>query len=194
MILQKEYQIYKSALPSHYCNKIIEYCLRKQQMKGTIGDTQVATNLRDSNVIFNNEYWLKLILSYYINKANKECGWNWNIGFLEDVQFTIYNPGQFYDWHCDSWEKPYDKPNTPLHNQIRKISISIILSNEEDSDGGDFMIMSNKFMNQTVKNIKELNKQGSVLVFPSFMWHKVNKITKGVRYSLVGWNCGDQYI
>ena len=41
---------------------------------------------------------------------------------------------------------------------------------------------------------KELNKQGSVIVFPSFMWHKVDRITRGIRYSLVGWNCGNDYI
>ena len=194
MILQKEYAVYESALPSYYCNKIIEYCLRKQQMRGTVGNEETAKNIRDSNVIFNDEPWIKLVLSYYINKANKECGWNWNIGFLEDIQFTIYNPGQFYDWHCDSWDKPYDKPNTPMDKQIRKISISLVLSKEEDSDGGDFMIRSHKLMNYTVKNIKELNKQGSIIVFPSFMWHKVDRITRGIRYSLVGWNCGNDYI
>jgi len=31
-------------------------------------------------------------------------------------------------------------------------------------------------------------------VFPSFMWHRVNKVTKGVRYSLVSWILGYPFI
>ena len=32
--------------------------------------------------------------------------------------------------------------------------------------------------------------KGSIVVFPSFIWHRVKPITKGTRYSLVMWNCG----
>ena len=32
--------------------------------------------------------------------------------------------------------------------------------------------------------------KGSLVVFPSFVWHRVKKVTKGTRYSLVIWSCG----
>ena len=32
--------------------------------------------------------------------------------------------------------------------------------------------------------------KGSLVVFPSFVWHRVKPVTKGVRYSLVIWNLG----
>ena len=40
---------------------------------------------------------------------------------------------------------------------------------------------------------KEIIPRGSIIVFPSFMWHRVKKVTQGVRYSLVAWTCGKPY-
>ena len=37
---------------------------------------------------------------------------------------------------------------------------------------------------------KEILPKGSIIVFPSFLWHRVKPVTKGVRYSLVVWNLG----
>jgi len=33
----------------------------------------------------------------------------------ESCQFTKYKLNQYYDWHCDSWDKPYkrDDKNSP---------------------------------------------------------------------------------
>ena len=40
---------------------------------------------------------------------------------------------------------------------------------------------------QETREIPELKKKGTVIVFPSSMWHKVEPVTKGKRYSLVAW-------
>ena len=32
-----------------------------------------------------------------------------NGDFSESCQFTKYKKGQYYDWHCDSWDKPYQR-------------------------------------------------------------------------------------
>ena len=40
----------------------------------------------------------------------------------------------------------------------------------------------------------QLFGKGSIIVFPSFMWHRVTPVTSGLRYSLVNWNCGDPWI
>ena len=32
-----------------------------------------------------------------------------------------------------------------------------------------------------------------MIVFPSHTWHKVNKVTKGIRKALVGWVVGKQW-
>ena len=40
------------------------------------------------------------------------------------------------------------------------------------------------------KIAKEIAPKGSIIVFPSFVWHRVKPVTKGLRYSLVNWNLG----
>ena len=35
-----------------------------------------------------------------------------------------------------------------------------------------------------------MTSKGSIIVFPSFVWHRVKRVTKGSRYSLVIWNLG----
>ena len=36
-------------------------------------------------------------------------------------------------------------------------------------------------------------KPGTMLVFPSFIWHRVKPVTKGTRKVLVGWVLGNQW-
>ena len=44
------------------------------------------------------------------------------------------------------------------------------------------------------KIIKELNKKGSMIVFPSFIRHRVKPVTKGTRHSLVLWHIGYPFV
>ena len=43
---------------------------------------------------------------------------------------------------------------------------------------------------QHLKKATEILLKGSIIVFPSFVWHRVKPVTKGVRYSLVVWHLG----
>ena len=40
---------------------------------------------------------------------------------------------------------------------------------------------------------KEVAEKGSLIVFPSFVWHRVKPVTKGVRYSMPTWHLGWPY-
>ena len=40
------------------------------------------------------------------------------------------------------------------------------------------------------KVVKEIRPKGSLIIFPSDLWHRVRPVTKGTRYSLVIWNLG----
>ncbi len=74
--------------------------------------------------------------------------------------------------------------NEFLHNNTRKLSMSIVLNS--DFEGGDFEI------NMDGKKSPRLEK-GSIIVFPSFMEHRVAPVTKGIRYSLVTWFVGPPF-
>ena len=41
-----------------------------------------------------------------------------------------------------------------------------------------------------LRKAQEILSKGSIIVFPSFLWHRVKPVTKGVRYSLVMWSLG----
>ena len=47
---------------------------------------------------------------------------------------------------------------------------------------------------KNVKNVPEFRKKGSIIVFPSFIYHRVTPVTEGTRYSLVTWNLGYPYV
>ena len=42
-------------------------------------------------------------------KQIENAGWNFDWDRSESCQFTKYKLNQYYDWHCDSWDKPYDR-------------------------------------------------------------------------------------
>ena len=41
--------------------------------------------------------------------------------------------------------------------------------------------------------VKEILPKGTIVVFPSFLWHRVQPVTKGTRYSLVCWFTGPPF-
>ena len=46
---------------------------------------------------------------------------------------------------------------------------------------------------QHLKKAIEILPKGSIIVFPSFVWHRVKPVRQGVRYSLVSWHVGDPF-
>jgi PKHD-type hydroxylase len=147
---------------------------------------------RDSNIAWLNDRWIYKEVQPYIHQANNSAGWNFNWDFSESCQFTKYKLNQFYDWHCDSWEQPYNNPDNPnTHGKIRKLSVTCSLSDPKDYKGGELEF---QFRNQDDPNLTreclEILPRGSIVVFPSFVWHRVKPVTEGTRYSLVIWNLG----
>ena len=79
----------------------------------------------------------------------------------------------------------------------RKISVSIQLSNSEDYEGGDMYFTDLPKHSQTSElqtwTNKRFRERGAVLVFPSFIRHKVTPVTKGTRLSAVAWFNGPPF-
>ena len=157
---------------------------------------------RKSDIVWMNDLWIYKEIHPYIHEANQRAGWNFEWDWSESCQFTKYGVGQYYGWHCDSWDKPYSRPpladgTRPIdHGKIRKLSVTISLSHPDEYVGGNLEF---DFRNQIdwernkkskIKECTEIRPRGSIIVFPSFVWHRVNPVTKGTRYSLVIWNLG----
>ena len=208
MNLSSYYWYFKSAIPPRICDDIIKYGLQhKEDMAITGGqgrdrdlkkqplnkkEIKDLKKKRDSNIVWMSDRWIYKEIHPYIKQANRNAGWNFNWDWSEACQFTKYKPGQYYDWHCDGWEGVYEKEG-PTKGKIRKLSVTVSLSNEKDYEGGELEFdFRNKdpYKKRNVRVCKDILPKGSLVVFPSFIWHRVKPVTKGVRYSLVVWNLG----
>jgi len=179
--------IFKNELDANTCKKIINLGSKKwidATVKAT-GQDIVNLNERKTNVFFSNDSWLFDIASSYMKKANENSNWNFEISAAETMQVTKYKKGDYYNFHYDG--NGFTKIDTPknklTHGKTRKLSMTIILN--EDYEGGEFEFFSHPDL------IKE--KKGTIIVFPSYMEHRVRPITKGTRYSLVVWFVGEPF-
>ena len=122
--------------------------------------------------------WIYDRLMDCIIEANNT--WKFNIHtVLDDIQYTEYRGGGgHYDWHMDIG------PGSIAH---RKISVIVQLSDPSEYTGGELEL------NTGSNNIKVSDKKGSVILFPSFLQHRVTPVISGLRKSLVLWAGGDHY-
>ena len=100
------------------------------------------------------------------------------MGFYEPIQIAEYGKGDFFDWHTDFSIGPAS---------TRKLSLSVQLSDGSDYEGGDLQFM----INTETQNAPRT--PGTVVIFPSFIMHRVTPITSGKRRSMVGWVTGVPY-
>tara|TARA_R110002012_G_scaffold32243_1_gene95542 strand:- start:2306 stop:2920 length:615 start_codon:yes stop_codon:yes gene_type:complete len=123
------------------------------------------------------EDWIYKRIMGMVNEANNHL-WDFNLSHAaESLQYTEYPPeGGHYDWHIDCGH----------HIQAqRKVSITVQLN--DDYEGGELQLWRGQ------KPATALKEKGCVVIFPSYMLHRVKPVTKGTRNSLVLWVGGDHY-
>jgi len=176
-VLNKHFHIFEKALPKEFC----EYLIKSIDWdKSDTAKVDKNNHEIDKNARITNIYWEELlspigcVIQSYIVEANKY--WGYNIQRLEKVQMSQYGLGGHYDWHMDS--------KAPVNNEQRKLSISILLN--DNFEGGKLEIESNKDENV-------LKCQGDIVVFPSFLQHRVLPVTDGTRYTAVSWAYGPTF-
>ena len=205
MNLTNYYWYFQSAIPERICDDIVRYgkSLQDQMaVTGGYGNRPLNKNQvkdlkkkRNSDIVWMNDRWIYREIHPYIHQANRNAGWNFEWDFSESCQFTKYTKDQFYDWHCDSWDKAYirETANDPSHGKIRKLSVTVTLSDPKEYKGGELEFDFRNLDPDKKPNIikcKEILPKGSLVVFPSFVWHRVCPVKKGSRHSLVIWNLG----
>jgi PKHD-type hydroxylase len=174
------YWLWENALSKEFC----EFSLAQVNWNEmVVGETAngILPEKRITDVIWQNPmYPLGCIAKTYIDAANQAAGWRFDINTQEDTQIGRYKAsnGGHYDWHQDVG-KPYNM-------QQRKLSISILLSDPSEFEGGELQFKG-------IEDQKVLTTQGSIIVFPSFIEHKVTPVTEGVRYSAVTWANGPAF-
>lgn len=210
MNLLNYYYYFEKVLPNRFCEDLKKHAKNKQEqiaVTGLIGqerdikknplnkkELKLLKKKRDSKIVWMDDKWIYEEIMPFVHEANKRAGWNFDFDFSETCQFTKYEKNQYYGWHCDSFETPYNQPNNiNLHGKIRKLSVTCSLSDPKDYKGGELEFNFNnpeKTKKQNFKKCLEILPKGSIVVFPSFVWHRVCPVTKGTRNSLVIWNLG----
>lgn len=160
------------------CEKIIDIGIKKGLDKAVI-KRGYEKNYRNSKISWiypndNFEWVFKRVTEVVLN-LNKRF-FNFDLyGFMEGFQFTHYKkPDGKYKKHIDKF---FDGP-------IRKLSLSIQLSDPKSYLGGDFILHDGEVPITLPK------EQGKLILFPSYVLHEVKPVTKGERYSLVAWITG----
>jgi len=137
------------------------------------------------------EWLFSKILGVIMDFNNHETGYKFDIaGLAEPPNLMRYQaanidkhgkPGR-YDWHMDIG--PGEVPS------MRKISYTLIL-NPDEYEGGELCFHVGRTLDEPFPGQDEV---GSMILFPSYLVHKVNPITSGTRYAMVGWAHGNSFI
>lgn len=115
---------------------------------------------------------------YGIVQANeRKFKKNINTYFLENITLLKYSKdNDFFRIHCDSGEDD--------RTSARQLSAIVPLSNTNEYEGGGLVFYGNK---ECENRFRLHTAKGSLIVFPSKMFHEVTPVTSGTRLSLVMW-------
>jgi PKHD-type hydroxylase len=180
VIINQKYWLYDSAISKKQCELILEEANWSMQHTAEFMDKNSSTmnqNIRQTNVTFAPYYsTVGCIMSMHLLEINKHQ-WNYDVSSIQEIQIGHYEEGGHYDWHPDTM--------APDENNIqRKLSAVLMLSDPNDYEGGLLEIKD--------AQIPKLS-QGTIIVFPSPMMHRVTKVTKGNRFTAVAWAVGPAF-
>jgi PKHD-type hydroxylase len=164
------------------CENIISYHSDWPEKIGSIGkENIIESNFRQCLTYIppSVEYipnWLGNEIFKTIQFVNKKY-YNFDLN-EENFQLHIlrYDLGGHYETHIDIGLNELDSK--------RKLSFSLRLNNSYE--GGRLRFFG---VQEASKNLE----LGDIIIFPSYLAHKVEPVTSGVRWALVGWILGDKH-
>jgi PKHD-type hydroxylase len=182
-INQTNYYWFNGGLTSEEVDKIVEDAKEYPFVKALVVDEENTDKFRKSNIKwlpFDSKWdWVIDKIMSQVVEANDTI-WKFDLNsVIDNIQYTEYEGnGGHYDWHLDIG------PGSISH---RKISIVIQLSDPDEYVGGDLELMTGS------DHTKIPRGKGNVVIFPSFLLHRVVPLISGNRKSLVLWVGGGHY-
>ena len=176
------YAFWNNAFSKEECQTIINIAKDKGLIKGKTFNDDKTKDVRDSKIswlypIDKMDWVFRRVTDITLNLNERFFKFDL-FGLNEGFQFTNYEaPSGKYGKHVDR------SMNTP----VRKLSISIQLTNPEEYEGGELYLYDDD------KGTIMDKAQGTLIIFPSYVLHEVMPVTKGTRNSLVTWVTGKQF-
>ena len=173
-------------------SQIEQYCDKLPLTDGKIFTSGIGSMpYRDCSIAYgnyNNEEnkWLFDLLSSAVDDVNMHF-YNFHLTGFNFFQYAVYQgTGHHYDFHYDA---RFAEPQmNPTSYGARKLSFSLVLSDNNEYEGGEFEVVTSTVPNSIVPQSK-----GMLIAFPSFISHRVKPVTSGVRKSIVFWICGPRF-
>ena len=190
------WQMWCSYFTAEECQEIIRLGKELACHDGTIGHggtSEVSNQTRRSHVRWFDRgaegyQWIFRKIENSFQFANVNA-FNFDLTYFREIQFTEYDASYEgkYDWHEDcTWCRN--------HPTRRKLSIVVQLTDPSEYTGGELELDADRLgggdQNPDADSLKQ---QGTTIVFPSFLRHRVTPITAGLRYSLVTWYEGPPF-
>jgi len=166
-----------NSISRNSCQQMIEKFEQQELEQAMVGvlSGDLNTDVRHAErLVIPNEIGIGATLTGMGLNINKKA-WNFDITHSNQSEFLRYGIDGNYKSHVDTAVNPNQK-------ECRKLTVLAFLN--DDFEGGRFYI-ENSF-----ERFYPEQEAGTVLVFPSFLKHGVEPVTKGVRRSIVTWMVG----
>ena len=173
------YAFWNNAFSKEECQTIINIAKNKGLIKGK---TKEESDVRDSKIswlypVDDMDWVFRKVTDITLNLNERFFKFDL-FGLNEGFQFTNYEaPSGKYGKHVDRG----------MDMIVRKLSISIQLTDPEEYEGGELYLYDDD------KGTLMDKAQGTLILFPSYVLHEVMPVTKGERNSLVTWVTGKQF-
>lgn len=183
-MLKNFYAVYPGIIPPGLCDYIIKTTPWDKHFKAELSDDNkemfVDPTMRKTDVVFLSPLSLiGCITQSYIRYANETAEWGFDVTGMEEVQVGRYLDGGHYDWHIDSFV-----PNEA--KQQRKLTAVAFLSNPDSYKGGEFEL-------KVAPDLPKKLPQGTLIIFPSVLEHRVTAVKSGERYTASCWAFGPAF-
>jgi len=168
------------------CKSMIDIAKKQYTTKATVGGgkggeyKEEVRRVDQYHITFETEtQWIFERIMGAVHTANKEF-FNYELlGMVHNLQLLHYKDEDksFYDWHTDCGNGLA---------ATRKVSVVAMLSSDDNYEGGKLLLNN---YGEVIEANREL---GSISMFPSYLLHKVEPVTKGERWVLVNWIHGTE--
>ncbi len=119
--------------------------------------------------------WLNQRVGQLMREAARDYAFDISLP-MEDLKLMNYRRGNRVPWHVDCGGRAF----------TRKLTLTLLLSSPATFEGGKLTLANNSG--------GDLHRDlGDVVIFPSFMAHKVTTVTSGTRRTMIAWAHGKPF-
>lgn len=168
--------------------KIQDIMSNNELQDSTISNHETEYEVRRSKINFHtrneNTSWIFDRFNFVVDRTNDDV-YQFNLWGYDSFQYSEYHSDDsgHYNWH-------QDLSFGNVTYESRKLSLVLLLNDPTtDFSGGEFQV---HFGNNNMESTINLDK-GSVVLFPSFLNHRVAPVKSGIRKSITLWVTGPKF-